>query len=89
MIETLFDPPHNATDIEIRALFPHWQVEALKAFERRRMGDRRLMAIWSLYRMRGDEAKMRETEARFEDQSIVTMELRYRDVYPTEHFTGQ
>lgn len=88
MTETLFDPPHNATNAEINALFPHWEVEEFRAFEARRAGDRRLMAIWNLYRLRGDETKMRETEARFEDQAIVEMELRYRDVLPTSHFTG-
>jgi hypothetical protein len=89
MIETLFDPPHNATDAEIKAMYPHWQVKDLHAYEDALSGDDRLIGIWNLYRHRGDEAKMLETEARFEDQSIVTMELRYRDIYPTEHFTGR
>lgn len=89
MIETLFDPPHSATDTEIKALYPHCTVEHLRAFVAGQQGDGRLIGIWNLYQHRGDEAKMRETEARFEDQSIVTMELRYRDVYPTEHFTGR
>ncbi len=87
MIETLFDPPHNATDAEIKAMYPHWEAHDLRAYEDSLDGDGRLTGIWNLYRRRGDEAKMRETEARFEDPSIVTMELRYRDVWPTEHYT--
>jgi hypothetical protein len=82
MTETLFDPPHNATDAEIQAMYPHWTVGNLRAFANRQQGDGRLIGIWNLYQLRGDEAKMLETEARFEDQTIVEMELRYRDVYP-------
>lgn len=82
MIETLFDPPHNASDAEFHALFPNWvgEKQDFLELEARQTGDARLTVIWNLYQLRGDEAGMRATEARFEDQTIVEMELRYRDV---------
>lgn len=80
MIETMFNPPHNATPEEVAAMDSGMTLEEMREFQESLDDDNRLVAIWNLYCRRGDEAAMRATEARFKDQSIVTMNLRYRDI---------
>jgi hypothetical protein len=80
-VETLFGAPHNATAEEAAQLLPRSWGTLAREREEIEPHDSRMISLWNLYRIRGDEAGMRATEARFEDRSIVEMELRYRDVF--------
>ena len=91
MIETLFTPPHSATAAEahkVRASYATMGMDAMRAEEERLNADQRLTTIYELYAIRGDTARMEEVLGRISDRDWAA-ELGYRDVYPTEHFTGR
>lgn len=88
MIETLFSPPHSATESEarrVRAAYAGLDPAAMRAHEERLAEDQRLTTIYELYALRGDAAGMAAVADRIGDRAWAA-ELIYRDVYPTEHF---
>lgn len=66
-IESIFDPPHYATETEMRVLFSSYKDRADLKANGPKNHDNRLLYIWLLYRLRGDAPGMAEQAARLED----------------------
>lgn len=84
--ETLFSPPHHATEDEYRKLkaFPETRtLEQIRDEEASRSHDGRWTKIYELYHLRGDQAGMAHALSQIKDRQWAD-ELTYRDVFTTE-----
>lgn len=85
-VETLFSPPHNATEAEVRTLYGYaiknMSVDEFRAEEERENHDTRMKSIYDLYDLRKDREMMKKTLERFQDKEYA-WEVSYRDCYTT------
>jgi len=88
MIETLFSPPHNASDDEYILMWPSASTTSRHDWireEESRKHDVRWTAIFDLYDLRRDKGGMAHALAQIQDRAWAA-EMTYRDVFTTEEF---
>jgi len=79
MIESIFDPPHFATDEEMHQLYSYESREDFLS-NGPTTHDNRILYLWELYQLRGDKAGMAAQEARLNDPHYLD-EIKYRDTF--------
>jgi hypothetical protein len=87
MIETIFSPPHNATEDECRRMWVFYSLgkslEEMIRDAESQPHDVRWSSIYSLYHLRGDQPGMAHALSQIKDRQWAD-ELTYRDVFTTE-----
>lgn len=81
-IETVFSPPHKATESEVLRLRERAQeigIDAWREYEESQTHDTRMTTIYDLYALRGDAEMMEQTRLRIIDKQW-SFEIGYHDV---------
>ena len=83
MIESIFDPPHLATEAEMHALYSYKDRDDFLN-NGPTSHDNRLLYLWELYQLRDDKAGMAAQAARLIDPHYLN-EIKYRDTFVDIH----